>query len=142
MFALGLREELKEHDITITTLMPGATDSDFHARAGMDNTAFGTGAKKNSRKEVARQGFLAMMEGRAEIVGGDAAIKRTTIEHRFLPETYKAAHNATKANPAPSRRAFSPVDLYRRASRSRFISQPRAHSTIPQRDRAVTPRCL
>ncbi|MFJ3981466.1 SDR family NAD(P)-dependent oxidoreductase [Streptomyces fungicidicus] len=99
MFALGLREELKEHGVTVTTLMPGATDSDFHARAGMNDTAFGPGMKKNSRKDVARQGFLAMMEGRAEVVGGDAATKRTAIEHRFLPETYKAARHATKAKP-------------------------------------------
>ncbi|MFJ3706327.1 MULTISPECIES: SDR family NAD(P)-dependent oxidoreductase [unclassified Streptomyces] len=103
MFALGLREELKEHGVTVTCLMPGATDSDFHARAGMNNTAFGTGAKKNSRKVVARQGFVAMMEGRAEIVGGDAATKRSAIEHRFLPETYKAARHATKAKPRPHR---------------------------------------
>ncbi|MEV5516341.1 SDR family NAD(P)-dependent oxidoreductase [Streptomyces flaveolus] len=101
MFALGLREELQEHGITVTTLMPGAADSDFHARAGMNNTAFGIGAKKNSRKEVARQGFIAMMEGRAEIVGGDAATKRTALQHRFLPETYKAARHATKAKPRP-----------------------------------------
>ncbi|MFJ9542531.1 SDR family NAD(P)-dependent oxidoreductase [Streptomyces sp. NPDC101225] len=101
MFALGLREELKDHGVTVTTLMPGATDSNFHARAGMTNTAFGPGMKKNSRKEVARQGFLAMMEGRAEIVGGDAATKRTAIRHRFLPETYKAARHAEKAKPRP-----------------------------------------
>ncbi|MFI1749786.1 SDR family NAD(P)-dependent oxidoreductase [Streptomyces fungicidicus] len=99
MFALGLREELEEHGVTVTTLMPGATDSDFHARAGMNDTVFGPGMKKNSRKDVARQGFLAMMEGRAEVVGGDAATKRTAIEHRFLPETYKAARHATKAKP-------------------------------------------
>ncbi|MDT0317162.1 SDR family NAD(P)-dependent oxidoreductase [Streptomyces millisiae] len=99
MFALGLREELKEHGVTVTTLMPGATDSDFHTRAGMDNTAFGPGMKKNSRREVARQGFVAMMKGRAEVVGGDAATRRTAVEHRFLPETYKAARHATKARP-------------------------------------------
>ena len=40
-----------------------------------------------------------MMEGRAEVVGGDAATKRTALEHRFLPETYKAARHATKAKP-------------------------------------------
>ncbi|MFB7928910.1 SDR family NAD(P)-dependent oxidoreductase [Streptomyces sp. NPDC056039] len=101
MFALGLREELKEHGVTVTTLMPGATDSDFHARAGMNDTAFGVGAKKNSRKEVARQGFIAMMEGRPEIVGGDTATKRTALEHRFLPEPYKATRHATKAKPRP-----------------------------------------
>ncbi|GAA2325731.1 SDR family NAD(P)-dependent oxidoreductase [Streptomyces cuspidosporus] len=98
MFALGLRAELKEHGVTVTCLMPGAADSDFHARASMNHTAFGPGMKKNSSKEVARQGFLALMNGRAEIVGGDAT-KRTALEHRFLPETYKAARHATKAKP-------------------------------------------
>ncbi|PPS71106.1 hypothetical protein BV882_23340 [Streptomyces sp. 46] len=99
MFALGLREELREHGVTVTCLMPGATDSNLHASAGMNNTAFGPGMKKNSRKEVARQGFLALMNRRAEVVGGDAATKRTAIEHRFLPETYKAA---PVAPPSPS----------------------------------------
>ncbi|MFD3309263.1 SDR family NAD(P)-dependent oxidoreductase [Streptomyces sp. NPDC058656] len=99
MFALGLREELKEHGVSVTTLMPGATDSDFHARAGMNNTAFGTGMKKNSRKDVARQGFLAMMDGRAEVVGGDAATRRTALKHRFMPETLKASRHARMAKP-------------------------------------------
>ncbi|MFD7972759.1 SDR family NAD(P)-dependent oxidoreductase [Streptomyces clavifer] len=99
MFALGLREELKEHGVSVTTLMPGATDSDFHARAGMNNTAFGPGMKKNSRKEVARQGFLAMMGGQAEVVGGDAATKGTALKNRFLPETLKAARHARSAKP-------------------------------------------
>ena len=31
MFALGQREELKEHGVTGTTFMPGAIDSNFHA---------------------------------------------------------------------------------------------------------------
>ncbi|MER6237689.1 SDR family NAD(P)-dependent oxidoreductase [Streptomyces clavifer] len=101
MFALGLREELKEHGVSVTTLLPGATDSDFHARAGMNNTAFGPGMKKNSRKDVARQGFLAMMDGQAEVVGGDAATKRTALKNRFLPEPLKAAQHARKAKPQP-----------------------------------------
>ncbi|MGW6015998.1 SDR family NAD(P)-dependent oxidoreductase [Streptomyces sp. NPDC055210] len=101
MFALGLREELKEHGVSVTTLMPGATDSDFHARAGMNNTDFGPGMKKNSRMDVARQGFLAMMGGKAEVVGGDAATRRTALSHRFLPESFKAARHARAAKPRP-----------------------------------------
>lgn len=99
MFALGLREELKEHGVSVTALLPGATDSDFHSRAGMDDTAFGPTMKKNSRKEVARQGFAALMAGRAEVVGGDRATKWTAVKHRFLPETWKAARHARKARP-------------------------------------------
>ncbi|MFD9291568.1 SDR family NAD(P)-dependent oxidoreductase, partial [Streptomyces sp. NPDC060030] len=32
MFALGLREELKEHGVSVTCLMPGATDIDADTR--------------------------------------------------------------------------------------------------------------
>ncbi|WP_033318158.1 hypothetical protein [Streptomyces yerevanensis] len=84
--------------------MPGATDSDFHARAGMNNTAFGPGM--NSRKGVARQGFLAMMDGRAEVVGGDAATRRTALKHRFMPETLKASRHARMAPTTTSGQRF------------------------------------
>ncbi|QUH02942.1 SDR family NAD(P)-dependent oxidoreductase [Saccharopolyspora erythraea] len=99
MFALGLREELRDSGVTVTTLMPGATNSDFHARAGMNNTAFGPTANKNDKVEVARQGFEAMLAGRAQVVGGDRTTKRTALLHRFLPETLKAVRHARKAKP-------------------------------------------
>ncbi|MEV0234614.1 SDR family NAD(P)-dependent oxidoreductase [Nonomuraea sp. NPDC050786] len=101
MFALALREELKEHGVSVTTLLPGATDSDFHARAGMNSTAFGAGAKKNSRVQVARQGFKAMLAGRAQVVGGDRATKLAYVKHHVLPETRKAARHARMAKPRP-----------------------------------------
>ena len=101
MFALSLREELRGTGVTVTTLMPGATNRDFHARAGMNNTAFGPNANKNDKVEVARQGFEAMLAGRAQVVGGDRATKRTALLHRFLPETLKAARHARKAKPRP-----------------------------------------
>jgi hypothetical protein len=60
------------------------------------------GEQRNSRKEVARQGFLALMNGRAEMVGGDAVTKRTAIEHRFLPETYKPGRGRLRQEQEPS----------------------------------------
>jgi uncharacterized protein len=56
-------------------LLPGTTDSDFHQRAGMSNTAFGPGMKKNTRAEVARPGFEALMADRDHVIGGDRATK-------------------------------------------------------------------
>ena len=99
MFALSLREELRGTGVTVTSFMPGATDSDFHARAGMGNTAFGPNEGKNDKAEVARQGFEAMLAGRAEVVGGDRATKRTALLNRVLPEPFKAARHARKAKP-------------------------------------------
>ncbi|MFC4508631.1 SDR family NAD(P)-dependent oxidoreductase, partial [Streptomyces vulcanius] len=48
-FAESLREELRGTGVTVTALPPGATDSDFHARAGMGKTAIGKGQKNDKR---------------------------------------------------------------------------------------------
>jgi len=142
MFALGLREELKEYGVTVTTLLPGATDSDFHARAGMGNSAFGAGMKKNSRIEVVRQGFDAMMAGRAEVVGGDRATQRVGIRHRFMPETLKAARHARKARPggpAPSdRQPLWPTCSW---AATRLPSWPPAPGDPPSQESRERPRC-
>jgi len=69
-FTAALRNEFKDADgVTLTTLMPGATDTEFFARAGMEDTEVGT-AKKADPADVARQGWDAMMEGESHIVTG------------------------------------------------------------------------
>jgi short-subunit dehydrogenase len=97
-FAESLREELKTEGVSVTALLPGATDSDFHARAGMGNTDIGR-MKKNDRVLVAKQGYEAMMKGRDHVVGGDWATKRAGFFNRFLTETYKAARQGRAAKP-------------------------------------------
>ena len=99
MFALSLREELRGSGVTVTALMPGATNSDFHARAGMNDTAFGPNEGKNDQAEIARQGFDALLAGKAEVVADDRATKRTALINRILPEPLKAARHARKAKP-------------------------------------------
>jgi uncharacterized protein len=50
-FAESIREELRDEGITVTALLPGATDSEFHANAGMGDTVFGDNSWKNDRTE-------------------------------------------------------------------------------------------
>jgi len=61
-FSFALRAELKGSGVTVTCLMPGATETDFFERADMLDTKVGT-AKKDDPAEVARIGFDAMMNG-------------------------------------------------------------------------------
>jgi uncharacterized protein len=68
-FSFALREELRGTRITVTCLMPGATQTKFHERAGMLDTSVGA-AKKASAAGVARTGFDAMMRGDGDIVSG------------------------------------------------------------------------
>jgi short-subunit dehydrogenase len=68
-FSLALRAELMDAGVTVTCLMPGATDTDFFERAGMEDTKLGR-EEKDDPGGVARAGFDAMMRGDADIVSG------------------------------------------------------------------------
>lgn len=68
-FSFALREELRDTNLTVTCLMPGATETEFFKRADMMDTQVGT-AEKDDAAEVARAGFDAMMRGEGDIVTG------------------------------------------------------------------------
>jgi short-subunit dehydrogenase len=68
-FSFALREELKGTAVTVTCLMPGATDTEFFRRADMMDTDVGT-TEKDDAAVVADDGFDAMMRGDGDIVSG------------------------------------------------------------------------
>lgn len=69
-FADAIRNELKDCDgVTVTTLMPGPTETEFFERAGMLDTDVGASEKDDPAK-VARDGWDALMAGKAHIVSG------------------------------------------------------------------------
>lgn len=68
-FSFALRDELKDTGVTVTCLMPGPTDTDFFARAGLLDTKVGQD-KKDDPADVAKTGFEAMMRGEGDVVHG------------------------------------------------------------------------
>lgn len=95
-FSFALRHELKDSGVTVTCLMPGATETEFFARADMLDTKVGQG-KKDDPADVAKVGFEAMMRGDGDVVSGwqnklQAAIAHVTPSdilaerHRILAE--------------------------------------------------------
>lgn len=68
-FSFAIRNELKDTKVTVTCLMPGATETDFFERADMLDTKIGA-AKKDDPADVARTGFDAMMRGDGDVVSG------------------------------------------------------------------------
>lgn len=84
-FSFALREELKDTNVTVTCLMPGATDTECFRRADMMDTDVGT-AEKDDPAKVASDGFDAMMSGAGDIVSG------------FKNKLQSAAANITPAN--------------------------------------------
>jgi short-subunit dehydrogenase len=68
-FSFALRAELMDSGITVTCLMPGATETEFFERADMLDTKIGQ-SKKDDPADVARTGFKAMMNGEGDVVSG------------------------------------------------------------------------
>ena len=68
-FSFALRHELKDSGVTVTCLMPGATETDFFERADMMDTKVGT-QNKDEPATVAETGFKAMMKGEGDVVSG------------------------------------------------------------------------
>ncbi|CAN5662687.1 SDR family NAD(P)-dependent oxidoreductase [soil metagenome] len=97
-FAHALQNELKDTEVTITSLMPGPTDTSFFHRADMDDTAVGQGAKDDPA-QVAKQGFDALMAGKERIVGGSVTTKAQEAANKVLPDKLKAAAHRQMAEP-------------------------------------------
>ena len=68
-FSFALRDELKDTGVTVSCLMPGATETEFFKRAGMMDTKVGTD-EKDDPAGVAKVGFEAMMNGEGDVVSG------------------------------------------------------------------------
>ncbi len=100
-FAESLRFELKDSGVTVTALQPGATDTNFFHRANMDDTKVGQ-SKKDDPAAVAKNGFTAMMEGKASVLGPSLRTKLEGITNEILPEPVKAAIAATQTKPRRS----------------------------------------
>jgi short-subunit dehydrogenase len=68
-FSFALRHELEDTGVTVTCLMPGATDTDVFDRAEMSDTKVGR-SKKDDPADVAKVGYAAMKKGDGDVVSG------------------------------------------------------------------------
>jgi short-subunit dehydrogenase len=101
-FALALREELKDSGVTITSLMPGPTDTEFFERADMLDTKVGAD-DKDDPAEVARQGFEALMAGKERVVSASLKTKLQGRASRVLPDRARRPCTARWPSRAPPR---------------------------------------
>ena len=100
-FAFALRAELKASGITVTCLMPGATETEFFERAGMTDTKVGQNAKDDPAN-VARAGFDAMMRGDGDVVSGWKNKVQTTLA-KVTPAGVLAEQHRKIAEPGSGR---------------------------------------
>jgi uncharacterized protein len=97
-FALALRDELRDRGVTVTSLMPGPTDTEFFERAHMEDTRVGAG-KKDDPADVARDGFEALMNGDERVVAHSLRTRLQGRVSRVLPDSAKAAMHRRMAEP-------------------------------------------
>ncbi|MGG5812121.1 SDR family NAD(P)-dependent oxidoreductase [Falsiroseomonas sp. CW058] len=101
--AVAIREEMKDTGVTVTLLMPGATETEFFDRAGMQDTKVGT-ARKDDPADVAKTGWDAMMRGDADIVHG-MMNKVMTAMSDVLPASVTAHQHANMARPGSGKKS-------------------------------------
>lgn len=94
----SIREELKDTGVTVTTLMPGATETNFFHRAGADDTKLGA-SEKDDPAEVAKEGFEALMAGKDHVVAGSLKNKFQAAAGYALPDPLVAKAHAGMSAP-------------------------------------------
>jgi short-subunit dehydrogenase len=94
----GLREELKDTGVSVTALMPGATETNFFHRAGADDTKLGA-SEKDDAAEVAKEGFEALMAGKDHVVAGSFKNKLQAAAGYSLPDPLVAKAHASQSEP-------------------------------------------
>lgn len=96
-FSYALRHELWGSGVSVTCLMPGATETEFFERADMMDTKIGQ-SRKADPAEVARMGYSAMMKGDGEVIVGWQNKLRAAIA-QFLPKDATAEMHRRSAEP-------------------------------------------
>ncbi|MBB3086536.1 SDR family NAD(P)-dependent oxidoreductase [Geodermatophilus sabuli] len=97
-FAEALATELRDTGVTVTSLMPGPTDTEFFERGDLLDTKLGQGPKDDPA-QVAKQGFEALMEGEDKVVAGSLMTKAQAAANAVLPDKLKSAGHAKMAEP-------------------------------------------
>ena len=100
-FSAALSNELKGTDITITALLPGATDTDFFHKARMEDTVAYREKELAAPAEVAKDGYDALQKGESKIISG-----AKTKLHVFMADLVgqKASAANTRKQMEPSKK--------------------------------------
>jgi short-subunit dehydrogenase len=98
-FAEGLHDEFGGSGVSVTSLMPGPTDTEFFRRAGMVNTPLGRLPFKDDPAKTAKQGYDAMMRRQQKVVASSLITKMAGLAARVIPDSVKARANRIAVAP-------------------------------------------
>ncbi len=101
-FTEALRSEVKDHNIAVTALLPGATDTDFFNKAGMEDSKIVQDKDKLSDPaDVAKDGYEALMNDDDKVISGfknkaQVAMANMTPESKVADMMKKQQEPVTK----------------------------------------------
>jgi uncharacterized protein len=101
-FTEALQNELKDSGVTLTSLMPGPTETEFFERADMMDTKVGQD-DKDDPATVARQGVEAALAGKPRVTGGGLKTRLQDAASKVMPDRLKAAMHRGMAQPGSGR---------------------------------------
>jgi uncharacterized protein len=97
-FTEAVQNELKDSEVTLTSLMPGPTETEFFERADMMDTKIGQD-DKDDPATVARQGVEAALAGKPRVTGGSLKTRAQDLASKVMPDKVKAAMHRSMAEP-------------------------------------------
>lgn len=98
-FGEALANELQDTNITVTVLLPGASDTDFFHKAHAENTVTYREQKLASAEEVAKDGYEAMMSGESSVISG-AKTKLNVLKSKLMSDESNAASSRNIMEPS------------------------------------------
>jgi short-subunit dehydrogenase len=98
-FTEAVRNEIKDTNVTLTALMPGATDTDFFHKAEMEDAKLVREGKLDDPKEVAKDGYDALMAGEEKVISGWKN-KAQIVASNLLPDSVLAENIHKQSAPS------------------------------------------
>src|SRR5215218_5024574 len=95
----ALVNELKDTNITITSLLPGPTDTDFFNKAGMEHTKMVQEGSMSDPAKVAKDGYEALMSGDDKVISG-VKNKMQVAMAEVLPDSVAAKQVEKQMQPS------------------------------------------
>jgi uncharacterized protein len=102
-FTEAVRNEVKDTGVTLTALLPGATDTDFFNKAEMEESKIVQEGKLDDPVKVAKDGYEALMRGDDMIISG-LKNKLNVAMSNVMPDKVAAENMHKKQAPVNERK--------------------------------------
>ncbi|MBC7949197.1 MAG: SDR family oxidoreductase [Chitinophagaceae bacterium] len=102
-FSAALANEVKDTNITITALLPGATDTDFFHKAHQEDTVVYKEKSLADPCDVAKDGYDALMKGESKIISG-AKTKMHVFMSDLLGQKLSASNMRKQMQPSEKKK--------------------------------------